>query len=418
MGPRFILTAVLVATHLTLIIADESNNDWWSLNQRVKETLLENYDRSILPRRTDNGTVRVWIDVAIRGVWLQDTTQVLHVNMWIFMVWHDTRLAWDPKDYGGLEMLHFGEDEIWKPDITVYNNADITEVDHYGKTHAIVYQGSVIWVPPAQVRVECPMDLTYWPYDSQHCHIYLGSWTSHGWQIELNYENFTQKLHNGFNLKGSHHWQVDGGSLHRHDTYYDCCPEPYITMDVELDITRVSPSFISIVILPACVISFLTLLQFVLPLTHPKRVSVGCCALLLTLLELLWLGYTLPPLATSLPIIVKFYGQTLVVVFVSVFVSTGLLRLTDTQQANNYPPPQLLKTLLTGPLAIVLMLSKYTKKVGLSGGGEEDGEVLDEAGPPNYRDEWFLLAAALDRLAACTFLAIFVITLIAFVATL
>lgn len=64
------------------------------------------------------------------------------------------------------------------------------------------------------------------------------------------------------------------------------------------------------------------------------------------------------------------------------------------------------------------LLSQNSPQVGHSGGEEEDGEVLNESRLPNYRDEWFLLATALDRLAACAFLATFVITLIAFIAPL
>ncbi|KAB7503126.1 Acetylcholine receptor subunit gamma, partial [Armadillidium nasatum] len=38
------------------------------------------------------------------------------------MTWRDYRLKWDYKDYGGLELTHFGDAELWKPDIYVYNN--------------------------------------------------------------------------------------------------------------------------------------------------------------------------------------------------------------------------------------------------------------------------------------------------------
>ncbi|KAB7494355.1 Histone H2B [Armadillidium nasatum] len=35
--------------------------------------------------------------------------------------WTDSRLKWDYKDYGGLKSAHFGDNELWKPDIHVYN---------------------------------------------------------------------------------------------------------------------------------------------------------------------------------------------------------------------------------------------------------------------------------------------------------
>ncbi|KAK8746995.1 hypothetical protein OTU49_016937 [Cherax quadricarinatus] len=109
------------------------------------------------------------------------------------------------------------------------------------------------------------------------------------------------------------------------------------------------------------VVSVITLVQFLLPLTHAKRVMVGCIALLLTQLQLLYLAHAIPLLGTSVPIIVKFYGQTLGVVVVSVVVCGGLLRLTQGPHLN-YPPPLLLKKFLTGPFARLLFLHDYTHK--------------------------------------------------------
>lgn len=61
---------------------------------------------------------------------------------------------------------------------------------------------------------------------------------------------------------------------------------------------------------------------------------------------------------------VKFFGQTLAVIVVSVGVSATLLRLTDTRQPTiSFAPPIALKTLLTGPLGTILFLRQYTDKV-------------------------------------------------------
>ncbi|XP_069172874.1 acetylcholine receptor subunit alpha-type acr-16 isoform X2 [Procambarus clarkii] len=300
-GLPLFLGPLLVAVALTTPAG--ADTDWWSLNERVRKEVLKTYDKRTMPQRTHNGTTWVYFDFVLRGLWFDETSQVLHLNAWILMVWKDKRVRWDPKDYGGLDVLHFGHDELWTPDITVYNNADITEVDHYGNTHLVVYNGWVVWFPPAHISVECPMDISHWPYDTQTCHIYFGSWTTHGWQIELSYPNFTKPLTNRYNLKTSSHWHVNGGTLRRLDFWYEDVPEPYYTMHAEFTITRNSPSFVSTVVLPACVVSVATLVQFLLPVSHSKRVTVGCTAVLLTLLQLLYLAHAIPPLGTSIPII-------------------------------------------------------------------------------------------------------------------
>lgn len=71
-------------------------------------------------------------------------------------------------------------------------SAKTSEIDHYGNTHLIVYNfGVVLWIPPATMYVDCDTDFNKWPFDEHECVIYLGSWTSHGWQINL--EKFDNK---------------------------------------------------------------------------------------------------------------------------------------------------------------------------------------------------------------------------------
>lgn len=65
-------------------------------------------------------------------------------------------------------------------------SADHSETDHYGNVHLVVYpEGTVLWVPPSIFQAECPLDLTYWPYDTQKCVLLFGSWTKNGWEIDV-----------------------------------------------------------------------------------------------------------------------------------------------------------------------------------------------------------------------------------------
>ncbi|KAK8746993.1 hypothetical protein OTU49_016937 [Cherax quadricarinatus] len=352
------------------------------------------------------------------GMWIEEDKQIFNMNAWVRMKWQDPRLSWDYKDYGGLKLLHFAEEEIWLPEIHLYNNADITEVNHYGSVKAIVLSdGTVNWVPPGAYRVECPLDSTHWPYDTQTCEFYIGAWTYHGWQVDLQLWSNTSKVHPGWFMKFSHSWQFIKGSIIRIQNKLACCPEPYVMLKVIITMARISPVFNSTVVIPACVISMLTLVQFLLPLRESRRLTIGCVSLLLTLLMLLYLATALPPLAYSLPIIVKFFGQTLMVVVVSVIVNASIMRLTDARvpAAVSVPPPPLLKTILTGPLATILCIQRYAEKVGLSGGSAEDGEVLKETCSTSYLHEWLLVAAAVDRIAALIFIITFIITLIIYV---
>ena len=35
--------------------------------------------------------------------------------------WEDERLRFDPADYGNIQSIHFSSEELWEPDIVLYN---------------------------------------------------------------------------------------------------------------------------------------------------------------------------------------------------------------------------------------------------------------------------------------------------------
>lgn len=394
-----------------------ADTDWYNENTKLRQKLLvdNKYDKMSLPPKHNNGTTTVQVGMLIRGIHYDEDRQILHIYCWIRMSWMDERLTWDYKDYGLLERFHVSEDEIWHPDITLYNNAEITDTKPFGVTNLLVSNdGNVIWVPPAELKVECPMDLSYWPYDSQKCTLMFGSWSSHGWQLNM-------ELHGNVsyvflqNLKFSYHWKIEEATWELIRYQYVGIPEPYVEIWSRITVKRVSPSFASFVIIPALCISLLTLVQFLLPLVHPQRLTVGCCCCLLTLVMLVYCSLTLPVLSNSTPIIVKFYGQTLCVIVLSIALISVIQRLAASSPTT--APPAIIKNFLTGPASILLCLQQYVNKVGKSYAGSEDSEVL-EGSSISYADEWLLLAAALDRLATIVFIIIFVITMLAYVAPL
>ena len=42
-------------------------------------------------------------------------------NMWVEQEWNDYKLRWDPEEYGGVSKLHVPSEQIWLPDIVLYN---------------------------------------------------------------------------------------------------------------------------------------------------------------------------------------------------------------------------------------------------------------------------------------------------------
>ena len=55
-------------------------------------------------------------------------------------------------------------------------------------TKAILHHdGKVVWTPPAIFKSSCEIDVEFFPFDTQTCHLKFGSWSFDGFQVFINH---------------------------------------------------------------------------------------------------------------------------------------------------------------------------------------------------------------------------------------
>ncbi|CAL4063137.1 unnamed protein product, partial [Meganyctiphanes norvegica] len=243
----------------------------------------------------------------------------------------------------------------------------------YGNTYLNVARGRVGWNPPANIQVECLLDLSYWPYDTQTCGIDIGSWSKGGDDISLRTNNSTE-LFLGMYKQGFRYWNIIGTSI-RTARYDIGNGKWYPIVHVSITLKRNSDTFGHTIIIPAVVVCVMTLLQFLLPVTNSRRLTVGCCSALITTLMLIYLANTIPPLGSKMPIIVKFFGQVLLMEVIILIVVCVTLCLATSSPS--LAPPERLMTILTGPLSVVLRLDLSQSQKAKRSMDNDDCEVLE-----------------------------------------
>ena len=62
----------------------------------------------------------VWCEVVRVGM-QDERNQIIHLNMWVYQEWRDPNFHWTPAYYGGVTELLVPQDELWKPDLVLYN---------------------------------------------------------------------------------------------------------------------------------------------------------------------------------------------------------------------------------------------------------------------------------------------------------
>ena len=78
------------------------------------------YDNSLRPADTTQILLKLQLN---QIVGLNEKTEIITTSSYLFVTWIDSRLTWNPADYGNLYILSLSANEIWLPDLYVVNTA-------------------------------------------------------------------------------------------------------------------------------------------------------------------------------------------------------------------------------------------------------------------------------------------------------
>ncbi|XP_076356162.1 acetylcholine receptor subunit alpha-like [Tachypleus tridentatus] len=300
--------------------------------KRLLDDILSGYNRLIRP--VSNHTDKLTVKLGLRLAQLIDINlkhQLMTTNVWVDQTWHDYNLQWNPDEYGGVEMIHIPAEDIWLPDIVLFNNYD-GNYEVTLMTKATVYHtGEIVWKPPAMYKSTCEIDVEYFPFDEQSCLMKFGSWTYDGLEVDLSHfkqQPGSNDVPIGIDLTEfykSVEWDVLLVPAKYNLEFYDCCPEPYPDITFNVTMRRKTLFYTVNLIIPCVGISFLTVLVFYLPSDSGEKVSL-CMSILVSLtVFFLLLAEIIPPTSLAVPLLGKYLLFTMILVTLSISVTVGVL---------------------------------------------------------------------------------------------
>merc|ERR1712109_50944 len=300
--------------------------------KRLYSNLLANYDRLIRPVANSSDRLTVHMRLKLSQVIGVDMRrQILTTNVWVEQEWADYKLSWNPADYGGVKHLHVPSQDIWLPDIVLYNNAD-GNYEVTIMTKAILnWNGKVNWNPPAIYKSYCGIDVEFFPFDEQECWMKFGSWTYDGFMLDLRHMNqlpTNDSIGIAMDLRDfyiSTEWDVMEVPAQRNEKYYPCCEEPYPDIVFSLKLRRKTLFYTVNLIIPCVGISFLSVLVFYLPSDSGEKVSLSISILLSLTVFFLLLAEIIPPTSLSVPLLGKFVLFTMILDTFSICVTVVVL---------------------------------------------------------------------------------------------
>uniref|UniRef100_A0A3Q2YL13 Cholinergic receptor, nicotinic, alpha 11 n=1 Tax=Hippocampus comes TaxID=109280 RepID=A0A3Q2YL13_HIPCM len=235
--------------------------------------------------------------------------------------WFDHYLQWNQSEHPGVKNLRFTTDQIWTPDILLYNSAD-DDFDSTFKTNVLVNSsGYAEYLPPGIFMSTCNVDVRWFPFDVQKCVLKFGSWTYDGWLLDLqmNEADISGYMPNG-------EWDLIGVPGARNEVFYDCCKEPYPDVTFMVTIRRRTLYYALNLLIPCMLMSSMTLLIFVLPADSGEKISLGITVLLSLTVFMLLVAEIMPATSDSVPLIGQYFASIMIIVGMSVIATVVVLQ--------------------------------------------------------------------------------------------
>ncbi|NWI52515.1 ACHA2 protein, partial [Calyptomena viridis] len=184
------------------------------------------------------------------------------------------------------------------------------------------WTGRVRWVPPAIYKSSCSIDVTFFPFDQQNCHMKFGSWTYDKAKIDL------ATMDHHVDLKDyweSGEWAIVQAVGRYNSKKYDCCTEIYPDITFYFVIRRL-PLFYTInLIVPCLLISCLTVLVFYLPSDCGEKITLCISVLLSLTVFLLLITEIIPSTSLVIPLIGEYLLFTMIFVTLSIIITVFVL---------------------------------------------------------------------------------------------
>ncbi|XP_064620059.1 neuronal acetylcholine receptor subunit alpha-9-like [Lineus longissimus] len=193
---------------------------------RLYNDLFQDYNPRLLPAKDASAPVNSTIGMTLINLKLDTSAGSLYTNVWLQQDWHDFRLQWDPEGYDGITQITVPYDQVWRPDMSLFNSdkpQDMNPPSDEGNV-VVFSSGNVLFVRHVGLSSLC-MPNDQGPNGEQHCEMKIGSWVNSGYRLDVYNSNDKIDL---TSYAGNPDWTITKTLAKRHVRHYSCCPEPYV----------------------------------------------------------------------------------------------------------------------------------------------------------------------------------------------
>ncbi|XP_062580288.1 acetylcholine receptor subunit beta-like [Saccostrea cucullata] len=242
---------------------------------QLHSDLASGYDRRVRPGQ--NRTLPIVIKFNFYFASLKEFSEAeskIGIVGSLGLEWIDSRLSWNPSTYGGdLYVTTLFTSDIWVPFLVLMNPfAKLKKVLLDEMSCTVTDGGYVNCLPPNLYEATCDADVTYYPFDSQTCTLkfYVPGYSMSDILLRPALPTFRMDLYEENGL-----WSITSTRI-----YYQVNVFGFEELRLEINMKRRTTYYIAGLILPICLMNFIQILVFILPMESGERMGFSITVLL------------------------------------------------------------------------------------------------------------------------------------------
>ncbi|KAG9331206.1 hypothetical protein JZ751_019749 [Albula glossodonta] len=314
---------------------------------RLYSDLMKNYNPQERPVVNDSENLTVHFSIhLIQILDVDEKNQVLTTNIWLNMHWIDQYLQWNTTEYSDISNIRLPDDQIWKPDILLYNRPSSSALPPCATGKAIQFSAApcVQQVRPSSSALPpCATGKAIQFNAAPMCNRPSSSALppcATGKAIQFSAATCVQQVRPSSStlppcatgkpiqfstapvcnsaqdrLDATFHSNVmvqsSGFCVYvppevvgrREEKVYACCTEPYPSVVFTVVMRRRTLFYVLNLLLPCLLISVMALLVFLLPADSGEKISLGITVLLSLTVFMLLVAEIMPATSDTVPLI-------------------------------------------------------------------------------------------------------------------
>tara|TARA_Y100000591_G_C21852636_1_gene712675 strand:- start:1266 stop:2717 length:1452 start_codon:yes stop_codon:yes gene_type:complete len=236
----------------------------------LRNHLFNDYNKLVRPITDYRDSVNISMGLGVQNLEaFNQKEETIDINLWVRLNWYDKYLNWD-SNISNLTFLSVDQDYVWVPDIELLNAASLPDIYTLKGGMNLYSNGLILWSNPAVFRFSCPLDLHYFPFDTQRCRMKFSSWIYNNNLLKLHPHKDVSKQIDILNTFSHSEWKIRDVKVDNYIEKRPCCPNVDFDVNEYTIELRRYPHYYNISM--GMTIS-LVIVNFIIMLVKPNNIS-------------------------------------------------------------------------------------------------------------------------------------------------